>query len=339
MTRYLSAAGITVCVFVALFTSCAHRHDNPMDNACEILVVDYDGNTFDTESVFPQRDTLSLVPKDGVVLSEVVDLCVSPQHIYVLDANHSLSCYDRMSGEMLKYVRAIGHGTGEYIMPRAVCTKGDEVYLLYERACNVYDVGLNFKRKVSIDLIPLDFIKVDGGFLFCNLAPSENLKRLVYTDDDGNVIDSYLSSTLLIDAVMSTHCFFADEHSDVYFAEPSSDELYLWDGQGVELCYRSVIENSFEGKPQATSEKEGYAYNTKWFRLGNKVVNSFLYLGNRYYNVYDTTTRASVVGQVDVTENIPFAPYWQWNDCLFGAYHEDDASSGGERLVVTMFGL
>lgn len=339
MKYYLYIELVFVCLLVALNTGCGHRHDAPTDNVCEIMVRDYEHDTFNTQSVFSKIDTLPLQPKDGCILSQVKDLCVNQQYIYVLDDNQSLSCFDCMSGKMRKYIRSVGHGAGEYIMPIAVCTYADEVYLLHERACNVYDLDLNFKRKFNIDLTALDFIRVDDGFLFCNLMPSEDVKRLVYTDNEGKIIDSYISSGLMVDVVASTKCFISDEGSNVYFTEPTSDELYRWNNHDIESCYRSVISNSYDGYPQATSEREGYAYNTQWFKFGNNVINSFLYLGNRYYNVYDTATSTCVCGQVNANEKIPFAPRWQCKECLYGAYPKYDETSGEERIILTRFSL
>lgn len=39
-------------------------------------------------------------------------------------------------------------------------------------------------------LMALDFIKVDDGFLFCDLMPSGNVKRLVHTDNDCKIMGS-----------------------------------------------------------------------------------------------------------------------------------------------------
>lgn len=330
---------VSVCLLAAMSTSCGHRHGIPADNACEIVVRDYEHNTFNTQSMFSEIDTLPLLPKKGCLLSQVKDLCLNQQFIYVLDDNQSLSCFDRISGKMHRYIHSVGHGAGEYMMPKAICAYADEIYLLHERACNVYDVYLNFKRKFKIDLTALDFIKVEDGFLFCNLTPSEDVKRLVYTDNDGKIINSYIPSKLIIDVVASTKCFFSDEASNVYFTEPTSDELYLWNNRDIETCYRSIISNSYDGHPQATSEREDYAYNTKWFKLGNKVINSFLYLGERFYNVYDETTSTCVCGQVNVNESIPFAPRWQWKNCLYGVYPKYDETLGEERLILTKFCL
>lgn len=97
MKHYLYIELVFVCLLVALNTSCGHRHDAPADNTCEIMVRDYEHDIFNTQSVFSKIDTLPLQPQDGCILSQVKDLCVNPQYIYVLDDNQSLSCFDCMS--------------------------------------------------------------------------------------------------------------------------------------------------------------------------------------------------------------------------------------------------
>lgn len=337
MTHYSKSVITILCLAFVLCAGCVRHQEKTTGNVCDIFISDYEQKTFITKSVFSGIDTLSLSPSDGVMLSQVQDMCVNSQSIYILDDNQGLSCFDRLSGEMQEYIRTVGHGAGEYIMPKAICTYGDEVYLLDERACNIYDLHLRFMKRINIDMIALDFIKIDGGFLFCNLLSSGGLGRLVHTDDEGRVIDSYLPSSMLIDVVASTKCFIRDENSTVYFFEPSSDELYRWSGQGMELCYRSVIGNSYDGNPRTTSEKEDYAYNTNWFKLKDKILNSILYLGNRYYNVYDTSTLSSVSGEVNAKDKVPFFPQWQWGDSLFGVYTKRDEYSQGEQVIVTIF--
>ncbi len=273
------------------------------------------------------------------MVSQVQDMCVNQQYIYILDDYQGLSCYNKMSGEMVKYIRTVGHAAGEYVMPKAICAFGDEVYLLHERACNIYDIHLTFKRKISIDVSALDFIKVEDGFLFCNLAPSKEVKRLVYTDNNGRIKDSFLSSMVLIDYAGSSKCFFYDDESNVYFSEPTSDDLYGWNNHAVQLCYHTDISHSYDGNLSATSEKEAYAYNTKWFKLKDKVINSFSFLENRYYNIYDTLTAISVCGQVNIQEDIPFNPQRQFADTLYGVYHRHDTSRGVDNPVVTIFSL
>lgn len=334
-----TASTFATLLLLSFFTGCGNHKSKNEGRVCEIKIDNYENAIFNAKTVFTSIDTMALKTNDSFILSQVIDMCVSQNYIYILDANHSLSFYDRNTGKMQKHVRAIGHGAGEYIMPKAICTDGTDLYLLHEKACNVYDLYLNFKKKIIIDLTALDFTKVDDGFLFCNLTPTKDLKRLVYTDNDGKIKDSYLPTTLLIDAVASKECFIHDDSNNVYFTEPTSDKLYRWNKNGIVLCYRSSISNSFGDNLKTTSEKDTYAYNTNWFKLKDIIVNSFLYNGDRFYNIYDTTTSKSIKGKVNTNDSIPFFPQWQWENTLYGVFNEYDEHSKGEKIIVTKFSI
>ena len=92
------------------------------------------------------------------------------------------------------------HGNGKYISLHAIDVKDSTVYLLDSEAEMVlaHDLMFNFKKSFRLNFPALDFIKINDGFLFCNLNTTPELHRFVHTDNDGNIIGSYLPSEMEI---------------------------------------------------------------------------------------------------------------------------------------------
>jgi len=109
-----TASTFATLLLLSFFTGCGNHKSKHEGSVCEIQIDNYENAIFNAKTVFTSIDTMALKTNDSFILSQVIDMCVSQNYIYILDANHSLSFYDRNTGKMQKHVRAIGHGAGEY---------------------------------------------------------------------------------------------------------------------------------------------------------------------------------------------------------------------------------
>ena len=310
-------------------------------DAPKIHIDGFASRTFASMDYVQSVDSLQLYMRDSLYLGNVVDMCQTDTSIYILDDAKAISMFDKRTGRLLRQVRNIGRGKGEYIDPRSIDVSGTELLVLDLQGMSLiaYD-GESFefvsKRRIAIPAI--DFAPVEGGFLFYNPIPTERSGRLVFTDEDCKVVDSFQLSDGRIESLATTCVFNADSMGRVFISDPSSGTLYEWKGKEPVCLYQVVYDGKDSGSPASGSSVE----NAESFVLPDKVLTSFLHSGKRFYNLYGRQGDTSHNG-MNKQSALPFFPRWQCGNKLVGIRPTGGRHGAGSRdsseCVVYSFSL
>lgn len=217
----------------------------------------------------------------------------------------------------------MGHGNGEYVSARTITYEDSLLYLMDSdtRTILIYDSELNYKSSFHYGFPALDFIKVQDGFLFLNLIATDNLHRIVHTNDKGEIQQSYLPSEMSLDMIFNKKAFVRDKDGEVYIFPPFSNEVYRWTSEGPVLAFQTDFgKNNPKENVKSSYEitESQRAFNTNFFIVGQYLVNNFFYLGKNYYAFYNLKNNSQYQGVVDTTATIPFVPRWQSDKSLIG---------------------
>ena len=129
-------------------------------------------------------------------INTVKDVKVTDDYIFVLTSNDErLLVYD-LEGTFIRQIGRIGRGRGEYISAQGfdILPEKEEIYLCGQLAddINIYSFSGEFKRKISPNLLSLDFaVKNDGHMLFFSEYGNTQKgydRGAFETDADGNFI-------------------------------------------------------------------------------------------------------------------------------------------------------
>ena len=323
---------ILLCFTISsiLFGSCG-KNKNQLsidDDHITISIDDYTDKTIRFSDFIARVDTIELHTKQNF-MGSILDFCLSDSGVYIVDMTNAVWAFKYPSGELIKRIQRTGHGNGEYIMLRAITSRDGIVYLSDIGAGKILlcDGMLNYKKSIKLDFPVLDFAKTENGFLFCNAATTDDLNRLVYTDENGKLINSYLPSEMELDLLSGERTFTENKDGEVFFNAPYSNDVYKWTKNGPILAYQTDYgEKRLEESVKKSSEiaKSKQAYNATFFVSGNLFINSFIQNNMRYYSFCQTDSHKSLQGFVDTTECILFYPTAQYKDALAGIVNTDD---------------
>lgn len=280
------------------------------------------------DSAFKLSPNISLLRSTELLSSgdkhigNVLSLCVLDSFIYVIDATNGISKFGLSDGKMRKQLRKVGKARDEYLQIQSICTDGNNLYVLDLSGMSVlmYDSDLTFKSKIKLKFPSLDFIKTEDGFLFFNLNANDDLKQIVYTDNNGKVKKSFFDSEIRLDAIMPKDIFVKGSDDKIYFSLPMSNEIYCWTGRAPKLIYRECFWDDPEGDIFADNSSELMEKITlSFFFITKSKVLSCYYKNNfPHYNIYDTRSSVSQSGVIDTTAMVPFFPRWQHKNLLLG---------------------
>lgn len=311
---------------LSLLANCKSK-DNLLVEAPWIGFNDYRDSKIECSQFIAHIDTLMLCA-DSVYVSQIQDFCVDDSCIYVLDKAKSIYLFHSSNGRLLKKVQLVGRGRSEYLNPQAIEVLDGIVYVLdMDGRCVLkYDMELNFLDRIKIAFAPLDFMKVDGGFLFYNLTPSERLKRIVHTDEQGSVLNSFLTDQQETDLLLTDKVFCRNGRNGYYISEPVSDVVHEWKDNRVSEMFRFDLGKEDDRKISKTSElitKEGV--NILYSLVSSDyVVTLFLANGFLFTNLYRMADETSLTGLADTHLPYPFFPKKISGNTLFGLYEQRD---------------
>lgn len=313
-----------------LLWSCGNRsnHQDNNENALTVTINDYEDHIIRHADFAANVDSIAL--RTGqFFMGTVADMCLHDSVAYVIDRPGSAWAFNLPCGKLMKRIQRIGHGNGEYISLHAIDVKDSTVYLLDSEAGMVlaHDLMFNFKKSFRLNFPALDFIKIDDGFLFCNLNTTPELHRFVHTDNDGNIVGSYLPSEMEMDMISDSHVFTQDEKGNVFMYEPYSDDIYQWTTQGPQLAFRTDYGKDAHKKDAKESREISNStkiFNASFFVTQDYFINSFIQDHTRYYSFKPLDKASHLQGFVDTAACIPFYPIAQYKDGLTGICHTSD---------------
>lgn len=293
--------------------------------------------------LFSRIDTVLLRPNAAEYLGQVQDISLTDTQVYILDKTNSIWIFNLETGLQEKKVNRTGHGNGEYIGLSSICVEDDSVFALDFQGSSIiiYDLNLDFKRRIRLPFPAIDFAKTPDGFLLCNMNPSEQLKRIVHIDANGTVLNSFLSTKMDEGIMMTDRIFTTDDEGTVFFSEPASSIIYKWEDGIVRPAY------SFEYEKGALLEKSPVQQESK---QSPQTIRSFvslrdvitLYVSNKFVltNIYNQETGTAKSGMIDTHLPYPFFPMVYKNKSLWGIYDRSMADPGkGPGMVLVKYQL
>lgn len=320
------------CFFMLLvgWCACGDKPVNP-NGTDEAVVVSMDGFedvVLADSDIYSRIDTIEL-QTGRQVMSRVMDVCFIDSVLYVLDEASAVWAFSYPSGDLITRIRKVGNGHGEYNSP-FVMTPGDSLLYLLDtgqRKVLAYDRSLEYKFSFRIDFLALDFIKVPGGFLFCNLVATEHLHRFIHTDEKGVVQKSYLPSGMELDLGTGCKIFVRDGKGRVFFSEPFSNDFYRWTDSGPVLACRTDYGRLSRKEVVKRSSEVGLsdvAYNTHFFVADGHWINGFCCEEKTYFSFLDLEDGVHLQGAIDTTAAVPLHPLWQHGDDLMLVFLTDE---------------
>lgn len=325
-TKRVLFLSMLVCVF-----ACSEKNLSSLSST--IAITDTEESVLESVAFISRIDTLPLNSR-GEDFSSVQAACVTDSSIYIIDKMGAIGCFNIKTGHLEKKIRKVGHGNDEYVNPVSICEDDGYIYVLDFQGCAVlnYDLELNYKSRTKLEFPALDFTKTPNGFLFYNMNASGKLRRIVYTDMNGQIINSYLSKEKENNVMLADKMFCKDE-GDVYFSDPSNDCLYKWKNEDLTPLYQIEIPKKKSNSHIKGKETERFdGQYLRSFVTNNQVISLFIHGGMVLANSYKRDLGDSYSGRVKTNIPYPFFPITIHKGCLYGLYEimgvndVDDAS-------------
>lgn len=298
------------------------RQNNGVGEALyTIQVRDYQRSIVDIHDF---TDTIEYMPIiSDTPIGPVLDYCLTDSVMVVLDAMQRVYLCSPLSGRVSCIMDKRGYGQGEYVEARAVFADEEKIYLLDFRGQSVliYDHQFNYINRVKTEFPALDFSVVGKGYLFFNMNATDELKRIVYTDYSGRVLDSFLSPGREMNLLPDGRIFQEDGCGNVFITEPMSETVYQWNGQSLQ----SVYAVNFGQKPAKASSNEEIisrqsATVMRSIVTEDYVLTAFISDGMMFFNVYEGASNRVMSGLVNTHSELPFFPSSCSGDALLGIY-------------------
>lgn len=307
------------------------------ETATILSVFGYEGNMF-SDTVFVQSvDSVPILLDKGCILSNISDMCMSDHSLFVLDASSSIFRFNSLTGKQEKSIRKVGHAKDEYIMPVAMTCSNGMLYVLdlQGRKIVCYDYNLNYLKTILLEFSAMDIAKVKGGFLLFNPSPSEDLGMVVLADSLGKSKNSFLQTDMVLDQMTWTKCFSEAADGKIYYTDPSSNRIYLWENNAMREAYTLDFgQEEKEGRKSSDIIKSLKANTLYTLFSSNYIIAQFTtqkFVSTFVYNMNDGTRCA---GLVSTGTGFPFMPRMVHGNCLVGLYENPHYFSGHNYTLI-----
>ena len=325
MKKYIYFLG----AIITLLTSCAGENKSSSADTLTITIDGTKDQKIALADYISRIDSLELKTNADSYLSAIEDFCITDSSLYVLDRNKAVFRFNRMTGQQEMAASKSGHGNGEYIEPKRMVFRDKELHILdmAKNAVMIYDSEMNYKESVNISFSAFDFAIVSDGYLFYNLGASDGLKRIVYTNFSGKVLDSYLEGNGLPEVLYTNKFFSEDEEGNVYFNDPLTDDIYWWTNHQLTVFAHMDY--------QTNKEEEHKGTNTLSFLATNRMVVSS-YLCDRFVltSIYDKNSNQSASGFAMTGTRFPFMPQKVYQGHLYAIFEDPMPEQGYKTFLL-----
>ena len=307
--------------FIYLFMCCVcfAGCSSKTGNSKQIIIGECPSVPIDFSSLSYEVDTIGLTFMEGSYISMIKDICFNDSLVYVADFSNSLSVFNIKSGNMIKQIHGTGHGHGEYTDITAISINSNEVYLLDQpsMAVLVYNKYLEYTTKIEIPFPAIDFEAVSSGFLFYNMNASTQYKRIVYTNERGDVMKAYLDTDPLPDHLYTPHFLSKVNSETAYISDSQSNSIYVWKNGDVKKLY------NFKRKSKKSSN-EGSLGVKHSFVTDNHVITCLSFDKKECFNIYEINKDSGTLGLFDINSGRPFSPMSQYGNVMAGVFASED---------------
>lgn len=325
---------ILMCVF-----ACSEKNYSSLFTT--ITISDNGDSILDCNVFTYSIDTLPIKSK-GEYFSSVQAACLTDSNLYIIDKTGSIGSFNINTGYLEKKIRKVGHGHDEYINPVSICEDDSSIYILDFQGCSVltYDLELNFKKRIMLKFPALDFIKVSNGFLFYNMNASDDLLHIVYTDTQGQIINSYLSYKEIGEIMLTDKLFCKGTDEEIYFSDPTTDYLYKWENDSLSpLYYIEIVNGKDRSSSKNTLNGKLNGQHIRSFFVGNQIITLFIQGGIVMANSYEQELGVSHSGIVKTNLQYPFFPVTSYKGALYGLYDTMSNDDDETTMVLVKYNI
>lgn len=283
-----------ICMFITflLTSSCNHQQgekapENTFQYSIDLLNnMSFPSKNFD--DLFIWEEIIPLKFDDETVLGEISKVIKTNTNYYVFDRKtQSLFSFD-LNGTCIKQFGDKGHGPGEYIHIDDFLVDNDNnelVLLGNEGRAGIYFYDLNtadFLRKLSINIFPLSFTKVNDSFLvYTSKNPSEEIMHDIFLiSKTGEVLKRYMPYDIDIPVISIQSGFLKNSVNHTFYAPPYYEDIYKFDEQKMTFTpyMHAGINNKYieenKNKPikifrSAAAMDESTSFLMSWFETND----------------------------------------------------------------------
>ena len=322
-------ASLLVCLY-----ACSEKNVSSLTST--ISISETGENILESNVFIDKIDTLPLKNK-GEHFSTVQAICVTDSNIYIIDKTGSIGCFNIKTGLLIKKIRKVGHGNDEYINPVSICEDKGYLYILDFQGCAVliYDYKLNYIDRVKLKFPAMDFVKIPDGFLFYNMNASDQLRRIVHTNAEGVLINSFLPSEHEEDVMQTDKLFCKDNDEETYFSDFSNNCLYKWKDDNLTSLYQIEIKKT--KNKRHSSKKTASSLDGRYIRsfvINNKIITLFIQDGMVLANSYNGEMIDSHSGRVQTNIPYPFFPVTSYKNNLYGIYEKTNVNNNDDVFMM-----
>ena len=224
--------------------------------------------------LFQRIDTVRL--KTDVLegcINTVKDVKVTDDYIFVLTSDDErLLVYD-MEGSFIRQIGRKGRGRGEYVSLQSfdILPEKDEIYLCSQLTddINIYSLSGEFKRKISPQLLSLEFaVKSDGHMLFFSEYGNtqKGYDRGVFeTDANGNFIKMIFTLPLSYGHIQNND-LFTHISDDEIGCMGFEDEDYIYHIKGDSVYKAYKIKTDIVMDQETLKQKQQYTSDISYYK-------------------------------------------------------------------------
>lgn len=304
---------------VVVFTLCAC---GVKENLETIAISEFDNQSRDFTSMASKIDMIPIyVDSVGAVVSQPYRICANDTLLYVLDEMGTLTMFNLATGKQVKSIHSVGHAGSEYIRPVSLDLFENRIYLLDQPSKKVieYDLSLNYVSHVTVDFVPLDFCRIENGFLFSRLDKTNGDDGFLYTDKEGNVQKTFVPTNMLGEHVASMRSFTGNGKHPRIMHENEASHVWMWeDGQEKLMTTLSFRE------PDSHSWNSDHVQIKDCYMTDHYIICSFLYGKRQNYAFCSKETGEVIAGFHDINRGVPFSPMSQDGNCILALYAVED---------------
>lgn len=320
---------LSISLILILF-SCANMNNDILQTTFEIPSEPH--NNFNMLSNYFKTITfLPLETNEESTIGSIKKLKIINNRIYIFDNIGNSILVFNTRGQFEKKISTVGSGPDEYISISDFDVENDNLYIM-----DISGKILHFKNDVYVDSKRIDFTATDfcitkGGFIFKILDFKKEYSQFIATSTDLKTKNELLPiSNLNSKKFKFNYGFsnnFAKNNSKTYFSPNFSSSIYELDNENFTIKHTDILDFGNKSLPEndnvnnydMLSPDFKFLVRNNFYFHKNYIIVDFFYNKVRYTDWIDTSKNIHNVGipKNNINE-IPFIPYWGFNDGLVG---------------------
>lgn len=192
-----------------------------------IITISDSNNVVPSELFIEKIDSIIIPNNELCYMSIIEDVYVGDSSIYALDTSANLIKINLFSGQVEKARSLRGHSESECVMPKAITSHDNKVYVLDMQGMKILilDNNFNYVKSVRIPVPAMDLAIIPNGFLLFNLNATVDEGMVININKDGLLVNDYIPSRGNPELILSQHIFNETE-TGILMVPPMQNELY-----------------------------------------------------------------------------------------------------------------